>query len=213
MFELGYGDLMSLMGLDDDDDDMGDDDDDDFAGDYVGDDVADYLMGFNPLNMFRRKKKGGKKNALVKSAAGNALMKQALANQMAKRISQQKALLVNKPPQYDGEIPLGFDSGANIAAGATATISTNPQVLFRPQRFVVPASIASSFTVDDIKIGNQSMFPNSTPNPAETFSQLGVGVGMKLRTAQIAMAVSVDVTNISGAAARFRATMIGTAAS
>lgn len=211
-YELGYDEIAALMGLDDDDDDdMEGDDGDDGDGLYVGDDVADYLVGWNPFS--RKKKKAKGKMALARRAAGNQLMQRAMAQQMAAKIAQTKTLIRQKPPEYEGEIPLGFDSGANIAALASATITTNPQVLFKPRRFSVPASIAASFTIDDIKIGNTSMFPNSTPNPAETFSQLGVGIGLKLKTAQIAMAVSIDVTNISGAAARFRATMIGVAAS
>ena len=114
-------------------------------------------------------------------------------------------------PQADYEWPLGFDSEVDIPALGSAIITANPQTLFRAKRLSVPGSIASDFTIDDIKVGNRSMLPAVGSIPAETFSNLSVGVRLKLTTAQVTMQISLSVTNISGAPTRFRATMIGDA--
>ena len=119
----------------------------------------------------------------------------------------------NPNPTADFEWPLGFDSGPIlIAPGASATITANPQVLFKGARLVVPGSIASDFGINDVKVGQRSMFPAVGQVPAEAFSNLSVGVRLKLTTAQVTMQISIDVTNIGLAAARFRATIIGTVA-
>jgi len=105
--------------------------------------------------------------------------------------------------------PLGFDSVANVAAGAAAIITQRPQTLFQPSRVVIPAAIAGFFIVNDIKIGKNSQFTASGSLPAALFSELSVGVALAMDAAQIAQDIVLAVTNIDVAAHRFVAAMIG----
>jgi len=92
--------------------------------------------------------------------------------------------------------------------GAFPVIS-RPQMFFRGERLVVPASIAENFTLVDIKIGNRSQLANSTGLPATTFVEGSVGVRLALDFAETAQDVALIVENISSEAQTFIATLIG----
>jgi len=109
------------------------------------------------------------------------------------------------------EYVLGFDSVATVAAAATAIITNRPQVVFRPDRIVVPASISPSFLINDFKVGKNSQFAAASAVPAEIFSQNAFGVRLKMDTANPAVDVVINVTNISAGALRFLAAVIGPA--
>ncbi len=123
----------------------------------------------------------------------------------------QGQMLRTRAPTKGREYVMGFDSVATIAAGASAIITTRPQVIFRPDRLVIPASIASSFLLNDLKVGKNSQFVAATAIPAEAFTQGAFGVRLKLDTAQVSQDIILNVTNTSGGALRFTAALIGPA--
>lgn len=111
---------------------------------------------------------------------------------------------------HAGEEPIGVPSTL-IPKSSTLPITTRPEYTFRPSRFVVPASIAANFLINDIRIANQSVFQNAVPVPAETFTQVAVGVALALRTCSLGQSIVVEVTNTDAAADHtFFATFIGT---
>ena len=112
-------------------------------------------------------------------------------------------------PSKAREIVMGIDSVATIAAGATANVSGQPQIVFRPDRIVIPSTIAGSFLINDLKVGKNSQFVNGTAVPAEAFTQGAFGVRLKMDTLQISQQVIFNVTNTSGGALRFNAALIG----
>ena len=157
--------------------------------------LGDDMMGFslNPLNLFRKKKA---KQNLVRHAINQKLMKHGAAvvdrrNQKARRFPSPVTATI-------------------VAGGASATIAATPQTLFRPERLVVPASLAPSFVLTDLKVGNVSQFPNAGELPLEIFAQTGVDCTIELDTVNPALNLSVTVTNITGGALTFRAGFIGT---
>ena len=97
-----------------------------------------------------------------------------------------------------------------VAGGASATITANPQALYRPERLIIAASIAPSFTVTDIKVGNVSQVPNTGEIPGEMFAQNGVDCTITLDTVNPALNLLVVVTNITGGTLTFRGAFIGT---
>jgi hypothetical protein len=99
-----------------------------------------------------------------------------------------------------------------VGGGLSANISANPQQLFRPERFVIPASLAPSFTIQDIKVGNVSQFPNAGDIPGETFAQNSFDDGIRFDTVNPAINLQVSCTNITGSSLTFRATFKGTMA-
>lgn len=116
-----------------------------------------------------------------------------------------------RPPTSAREYVMGIDSVNTVAAAASLSIASRPQVVFRPDRIIVPSTIAGSFLINDLKVGKNSQFVNSTAVPAEAFTQGAVGVRLKMDTAQISQDLVVSVTNISAGALRFNAAIIGPA--
>lgn len=97
-----------------------------------------------------------------------------------------------------------------VGGGLNANIPSSPQTLFLPETFVIPASIAPSFTVQDIKVGNVSQFPTTGDVPGEMFAQNAFNNGIRLDTVNPAINLSVAVTNITGGSLTFRGGFYGT---
>jgi hypothetical protein len=121
-------------------------------------------------------------------------------------------VLKETTPQNARTFPLGFVSNGAIAAGASVTIVSRPQVLFKGQRLVVPSDVAGDFSIDDVKVGKNSQFVAEGAIPARVLQENAFGVSFELDTAQISQDITLSVTNISGAARVFRAALIGRAA-
>ena len=94
------------------------------------------------------------------------------------------------------EYALGFGSTL-VRAKSSANINVQPQVVFRPERLVIPASIAEHFLITDIKIGKNSQLVSAGAIPASAFTNRSEPSRMKMDTAQISMFVTVSVTNTS----------------
>lgn len=107
------------------------------------------------------------------------------------------------------EYPLGFSSNGTVAAGATVVITAQPQTMFRPLRLVIPSSIAPSFSIQDIKIGNQSQLVASGSIPAALYSELAVGARQRYDTANPGILISLTVTNNSAGPLLFSGAMVG----
>lgn len=131
-----------------------------------------------------------------------------LARAIAGRKLAGAQVLSGKKPTSSGVQPIGFFQ-AGIAAGTQATITTQPQTWFKPQRLVVPDSIGPFFTIDNIVIGNISQFPSPVPLPAEMFGPAAQAVVMDLQTVNPALNLTIVATNISGVPQNFRAGFIG----
>lgn len=203
-FESGF-DLVEILG-----EFIGDE----MAGDeFAGDDISgmDFVGAANPRNLRMQQQRA---RPMLRGPQGRPGLKpgaQALVNALAERRAQAGALLKERAPSKSREYPLGFASDAPVAAGASASITTRPQVPFRLDRLVVPSDLAGLFTIDDVKVGKNSQFAAEGAVPARIFQENGVGVCLKGDTAQISMNVTIRVTNISGAASMFRAAVIGPA--
>jgi hypothetical protein len=198
MYEIGdetdLVGLEELIGYDGDDDDYYDDEDDDLAA----------LLGAQRSPWSRRGKvRGGARRRQT------GLTRRAIAVAKAVKKVEQGTLLSKTPPTKSREFPIGFDSVANIAAAATATLTQRPQIVFRPERIVVPAAVAAFFQITDVKVGKNSQFVSSGAVPAATFAETAFGVRLKMDTCQISQDLIIDVTNIDIAAHRFMASMIG----
>lgn len=127
-----------------------------------------------------------------------------------RRLQANAALVRRREPQRYRVYPLGFDSGSTlIAAAATSTITSRPQVSFKGKRLSVSRASAPSFEITDIKVGKNSQLVTSDAVPAESFTDNSFGSNIDLDTCQQAMNISIAVNNISSASARFRATLFG----
>lgn len=112
---------------------------------------------------------------------------------------------------YRGDdVIYGLDSGAGgVAAGTTSTLSTSPQKRNVPTRLVVSQTVANSFVLSDIRVGVEPVLATTQALSMAIFVQDSTAPNFRAVVAEVGMDVSVTITNISGAAARFTSTIVG----
>jgi hypothetical protein len=120
------------------------------------------------------------------------------------------ALLRTLPPRSSREFVIGLGSTA-LPALSSANISVQPQVIFRPERIVIPSNIAVDFLITDVKVGKNSQLVSPGAIPAVVFVENAFGVRLKMDTAQIAQFITISVTNQNGASRNFQGAIIGPA--
>jgi hypothetical protein len=136
-----------------------------------------------------------------RAAAADALM--------SKRVAAG-ALLRGVPPRQSREYALGLGS-TSVSGSSSANINVQPQVIFRPERLVVPSNLAVDFLITDIKVGKNSQLVSTGALPAVMFTEVAFGVRLKMDTCQISMFVTVSVTNQNPAARNFQGGIVGPA--
>lgn len=164
----------------------------DFVGDETGDDMGVWYPG--------KKKAAGRQRALM----------QARAAAMAQRRVQEGSILRDVNPTKSREYILGFDSTA-VPGSTSANITKRPQVIFRPERVVIPSSVGVDFQMVDIKVGKNSQFSASGEVPAVVFAETSFGVRLKMDTCQVSMDVTLSVRNTNLNLRNFTAAIIGPA--
>ena len=147
--------------------------------------------------------------AVVRKKRQNA-RKQAMARDLMARRVASGALLRSVPPRNAREYALGLGS-TSVAGTSSANITVQPQVIFRPERLVVPSNLAVDFLITDIKVGKNSQLVSTGALPAVMFTEQAFGVRLKMDTAQISMFVTVSVTNQNPAARNFQGGLVGPA--
>jgi len=210
----GADPYIDIVGDDDDDEDDWDDEDIVAALDMVGIDWGKLARQVVDPGGLIRKTAGAVSRRMPRRGRSRRRRRRSPVSQVAaaKAIAGGR-VITQVAPTKAREWPLGFDSEqlapGGIAAGASLDITSRPQVIFRPDRLVVSSSIAGDFLINDIKIGQKSQLINSQALPASMFSETAFGVRMVMDTAQISQDVVIRVTNISLAASRFNAGIIG----
>lgn len=102
-----------------------------------------------------------------------------------------------------------FSSTAAIAAGATGTATNKPQFKMRVDRIAVAASIAASFVITGISVGQRPIFVAGGNLHCDLLSSAAFGVSLAGWTCDAALDITFNVTNISAAAATFYAGIFG----
>lgn len=179
----------------------------DLVGDeLVGDEVEDILSGDDDDGI------GYDLEDIVGAAVAQATGRAPNRAAMAARIAERGASVVRKRKATKSrKYVLSLDSSSTIAAAASSNVQNQPQVLFRPERLMIDATLAASFLVNSFVIGKNSQFAASGSVPASMFAQTAVGGTLKLDTAQVSALVVLNVTNTSAGALRFTAGLIGQA--
>lgn len=173
---------------DDEDDLLGDDE---IVGAELGDDL-DEILGADVI------------------LGGSASKRRARLAKLQAARAAGGVMVARRQPQGAQEQVLPFPA-TNVLASATATILAFPQRMFRTERFVVSSQIAEFFTINDLRIGRDSMMVAVGQAPAQGFAEVGVGVRLRGYTANLGNTIGLDVTNIDAAAAHiFYAMIVGT---
>lgn len=178
---------------------------DDLIGGYdiIGQDDDDYIGARFPI---RRQTRAPRR-------APNTVYNRALAAATAMKQAQDGLIVRQQAPTKARRLVIGLTSSAAVVAGALATITARPQsIAFKPQRVVIPSTIAPDFIISDIKVGNKSQLVQSGELPGEAFSPDLVDGEMEMDTVQTSQDFVMVVQNISGASRVFRAAVYGRAA-
>jgi len=125
---------------------------------------------------------------------GVPVCKRALA-----RIVEKNAVLL-KTREYANakRFLLPFSVVTDLAAGATATLTTSPQLVCKPKRIVFDSSFASLLTVSQIVIGQRNQMVSQNGEVlAGIFSEVSQDTYLDLDTAAVSSEVSITVRNIS----------------
>ena len=172
----------------------------------AGDDDADDILGYDDDDDVgaapRRRAPAARRKAAARARATAVAARQVQGGAIVREHAYTKAR----------QWILGLDSVATVAGGATVNITTNPQMPYRPRRLSVLGSVAASFLLNNLVIGNQPQFASlAFAVPADMFGPTAFGTDLQCDTAQPNTNVQVQVTNISGGALRFVAGIIGDA--
>lgn len=113
-------------------------------------------------------------------------------------------------PTKARRLVLPMQSTGTIAASTAATITARPQTIaFKPQRVVIPATIAPDFLILDIKVGNKSQLVQSGALPAEAFIPTLFDGEMEMDTVQTSQDFVMSVQNQALVARSFIAAVYG----
>ena len=108
------------------------------------------------------------------------------------------------------DVMYGLDSGAaNVAAGATATITVTPQKRHIPQRITLSGNVANNFVITDIRSGVEPILITVGAISAAVFIQDSTVPPFRSVVMEVGMDFSITVTNVTGAAQRFTCTVLG----
>lgn len=113
-------------------------------------------------------------------------------------------MLAPKCPTMAAKEFLGFPR-TTIVAGDTVTITTQPEVMCKVLRLVIPSDIAFQLLVHDFKIGKWSHLANSEPFPAAMIDEQATDVLLDGMTAQANTNIILEVENTSNADLVFKA--------
>jgi hypothetical protein len=164
----------------------------DILGAFIGDDSGDDSMG------------------AVKRHKSQSADKRAMLRDLLRRRVDAGTLVRSVQPRSSREYALGLGS-TSVAGNSSANINVQPQVIFRPERLVVPSNIAVDFLITDIKVGKNSQLVSTGALPAVMFTENAFGVRLKMDTAQISMFVTISVTNQNPNAKNFQGGLVGPA--
>jgi hypothetical protein len=182
------------------------------ANEFVGDDFVsgdddhvDQILG--ALDIIG----AGRANRSFRGPRGKGM-----SNNLNAALAQKKAnaglLVQEQQPGATRRLVLGMSSTGAVPAGAVVSITARPQNLaFKPQRIVIPSTIAPDFLITDIKVGNVSQVVQSSTLPAEAFTQQLFDGMMEMDTVQTSQDFVLQVQNIAGAPRNFNAAVYGLA--
>ena len=119
--------------------------------------------------------------------------------QQARQMAVQNAALAESMPA----VVLPVDSVANVGAGLAAAIAVTPVSSVRITRFTVSPSVAGAFIINAMLAGRVNLFAGAGSVPADMFAPNSSAPPIEVPLVQAGTQIIVNVTNVSGAGARF----------
>jgi hypothetical protein len=185
---------------------------DDILGDEIGGDqrvgediLGDDLLGDAEVGAIFRRRRRRRRQQQAQAQKSNARQNAITARKFA-----ASRVVVKRPLTKSRVQSVGFNFTA-VGPGATVDIPARPQVKFRGTRLSVPSSIATAFLIEDLKVGRNSQFVAAGAQSAETFKDTATSDNVAMDTCDPGMDIIISVTNTSGTASDFHATLFGDA--
>jgi len=117
------------------------------------------------------------------------------ARRVSRAIQNRAAVMVDDKSYRDKRrFPIGFVV-TTVNATVTASITSAPQDLFRPERLVIPSDIAFDFGLVDYKVGNDSQLVAGGEVPAALFTEVAIDTDVHFKTAQVGNQMIAQVRN------------------
>lgn len=128
---------------------------------------------------------------------GQATASQARAA-LEQHLASKNALMVSdEPPTKARRFPLGFPTTTITAVAVTGTVSTQPQILFRGERLIIPSDIAGGLLITSITVGKDAQVAAQNPLPARTYTEQGQGIDMHIDTADVSQFIQLGLQNVT----------------
>ena len=219
-FEIGADgdDPLALLGVSGEDyADVGDEDDDVEGEDYadVGDEDDD-VEGTYDVGARKRKRSASalrarQARALKKSrvAQRNQAAAAAASAKQARKARQMNRLQAFAKAGRLPQLALPVDSGATVAAGNTLDVQPQPTRPLRITDFIVSPDIAASFRINRLEIAGVNLWAGGGAIDASCFVPTVTRPPLQSVILHAGVPAVVNVTNKSGAAARFTAVLYG----
>lgn len=128
----------------------------------------------------------------------------AAAVMYAERARRQERFRLVSPLEH----VVGLGSTA-IAGSSSANICVQPQVNFRPENLVIPPDVARDFLITDFKVGKNSQLVSIGAIPAHAFSSENHTIRLDADVCQVAMFLTISVTNQNCVARNFQGAIVG----
>lgn len=125
---------------------------------------------------------------------------------------QPGPVVMQQPPGPVGLALIPMNNPANVAAGATANITVQPQSIFKPYRLTVDPVIAAFFMIQSLQVGTVPLFDAPGEVACSNFPPNLQQGNLKKVTANPGISLTMVVRNRDGAAHPFFSTMFGEAA-
>lgn len=171
---------------------------------YLSDGEADYMFGEDEY--------AGALNLKRFAALNKAMAKRPGALQAVPAGLRAALGRAAQIEAYRGDdVIYGLDAlvPASGAPGSTAAISSSPQKRNVPQRIVVSQTVANNFVLSDIRVGVEPVLATTQNLSMAIFVQDSTAPNFRAVVCEVGMDFTVEVTNVTGAAARFTATVVG----
>lgn len=94
----------------------------------------------------------------------------------------------------ESEYVIGFGP-TSIPADETAVFKATLKDDFSDTRLIVPSALANSFSINGVRVGEDSQTISANPIPAAAFSELAIGVNLGLKKAKKGDDIELHVSN------------------
>lgn len=109
------------------------------------------------------------------------------------------------------DVYYGLDTGsAGVNGGSTASLSTTPQKRHIPKRMTVSSTVANNFVISDIRVGVEPVLATTSNMSMAIFIQDATAPSFRAVICEVGMDFTIVITNVTGANARFTASVVGT---